>query len=546
MCWGEHVGAPANGELTASLVPVEVPRLGGGITTITAGGGHTCAVIGGGGVSCWGANYAGQLGDGTTRDRHYPVDVSGLGSGVIAVAAGSSHACALTNAGGVSCWGANDAGALGDGSTVGSDTPVQVKGLASGITAIAAGYSHTCALASAGWVKCWGSNYVGELGDGSTTDRGIPVDVSGLGSGVVSVTASRHTCALMNSGSVTCWGDNSHSQLGAGTSISSVVPVDVSSLASGVMAIAAGEIHTCALMNDGSVKCWGDNFVGQLGVVPPCDSSIAVDVAFGTHPRSPPTPLPVARIGHASGATDVVLRLDSGPDLGASELTGEFFQPGPEFTLYGDGTVIFRGSRAKLPAADGPILRARPFTVARLDADEVQALLRFAIGVGGVEDACERYENRDTDSFGSITITARTSAVDKHIEVAGPNPLEALIQRLRDFDPGSGVSTEVWEGERYWGSLFEVAPYLESGVLPDPDVAGTLPWPWPGIGPDDFVGRDEGGYIGIPRRVLSARDAAVLGLSHHGGLVQRVYLVDPDGETVYSFSLWPMSPDERS
>jgi hypothetical protein len=120
------------------------------------------------------------------------------------------------------------------------------------------------------------------------------------------------------------------------------------------------------------------------------------------------------------------------------------------------------------------------------------------------------------------------------------------MERLRHFDPGSGVSTTVWAADRYWGSLLDVAPYLESGVLPDPDDAGTLPWPWPDVSPGDFVGRDEGGYIGNPRRVMTAGEAAVLGLSDHGGVVQRVYLVGPDRETIYSFSLWPMSPDERS
>jgi hypothetical protein len=299
-------------------------------------------------------------------------------------------------------------------------------------------------------------------------------------------------------------------------------------------------------MNDGGVKCWGDNFVGQLGIVPPCDSEVAVDVNFGVPAASrPPTTGQTSRIGYGGAPTDVVLRLDSSPDLGVSDLTGEFFQPGPEFTLYGDGTVIFRNGRVKVPPADGAILRSRPFLIAQLDDDQVQSLLRYAIGEGRLGDACDHYENRDTDAFGSVILAIRTIGLHKRVEVAGPSPLGPLMERLGDFDPGTGVRTRTWAADRFWGSLLEVAPYLEGGLLPDPDDAGTVPWPWPSIEPADFAGRDEGGYIGQPRRVMTAKEAAVLGLSDHGGIVQRVYLVGPDRETIYSFSLWPMSPDER-
>lgn len=604
-CWGENQGGTlgdgteAGAAAAAATGVVDVVGLGGVVAAVAAGGWHSCALMVAGSVKCWGDNDYGQLGDGTTTDRTTPVDVAGLGPGVIASSAGQSHTCALTSGGGVMCWGDNPFGALGDGTTTNASNPTDVVGLSSGIRAIAAGGGHTCALKDDGGVTCWGD---GQAADAATFHTSVPVDVPGLPGGITSIAAGLDTsCALTGNGEITCWGPNygrqddasiparfyrvdtaalrgvptaigageasycvltdvggvgcwgndAYGQLGRGITSASArsVPVEVVGLGGVASGIAVGGMHACASTSVG-VECWGADTNGQLADMTRCSSSsVPVLVAHGANAAAPPASTdpsgpPIGRIQYATGSMDVVLRTDVGPDVGVSELAGEEFSPGPEFTLFGDSTVIYR--RADMPAPSGPkpIVRGSPFTVARLDPGQVQALLRFALDEGGLARACDRYETDDTDVSSSLTITIRAHEFVKRVTLIGESPLGPLLARLGGFDPGSGVATAVWAPDRHWGSLFEADSAIEIGLIPDPRDAGSAAWPWPELSPADFVGRDEGGWFGYPRRIMSADEASVLGLSDDGGVVQRVYLRGPEGKAIYYFSLWPMMPDE--
>jgi alpha-tubulin suppressor-like RCC1 family protein len=279
-CWGYNDrGQLGDGSTTDSPVPVDVAGLSSGARDVSTEGYHTCAVTQSGGVECWGLGVFGELGDGSTTDSSTTVDVVSLSPRVLAVSAGGNHTCAVASAGGVECWGLNERGQLGDGSATDSPVPVDVAGLSSGVRDVSAGLAHTCAVTSAGGVECWGLDGTGQLGDGSTTDSFVPVDVVSLSSGVLAVSAgSTHTCAVTRSGGVKCWGYNDMGQLGDGSTTDSPVPVDVAGLSSGALAVSAGFRHTCALTRSGGVECWGYNGMGQLGDGSTTDSPVPVEV----------------------------------------------------------------------------------------------------------------------------------------------------------------------------------------------------------------------------------------------------------------------------
>jgi alpha-tubulin suppressor-like RCC1 family protein len=310
-CWGENAEGQLGlgdtdprgddpGEMGTNLPPVDLGT-GQEPRALAAGWGHACALLKGGSVKCWGHGHRGQLGHGDTESRgddlgemgdDLPATLLGTGETAAALAAGWAHTCALSVTGEVKCWGLNYNGQLGLGHTadrgdqpgeMGDSLPHVDLG-ADKAAAIAAGWGHTCALLKGGAVKCWGDNLEGQLGAGDQKNRGddpgemgnaLPPVALGTGKKAVAITAGyAHTCALLQGGAVKCWGWNHDEQLGTGDDLDrgdgpnemgDALPAVDLGLGKKAIAIAAGTIHTCALLDDGGVKCWGDNHTGQLG-----------------------------------------------------------------------------------------------------------------------------------------------------------------------------------------------------------------------------------------------------------------------------------------
>jgi alpha-tubulin suppressor-like RCC1 family protein len=226
-----------------------------------------------GAVKCWGNNSFGQLGIGNMGHTDGAVDVN-LPEGASAIAAGGYFTCALTATGGVKCWGDNTFGQVGDGTEEARSLPTQVSGLTSGVSGLGLGggasAGHACALMASGGAKCWGNNEYGQLGvnpHDCPTPCATPADVVNLGEHLMAVSGGYFfTCAVTDGGAAKCWGRNEFGQLGDEFACGPLCygPVDVLGLSSGVAGIATGSTHACARLAAG-VRCWGDNFDGQLG-----------------------------------------------------------------------------------------------------------------------------------------------------------------------------------------------------------------------------------------------------------------------------------------
>ena len=268
LCWGYN-GQPGDETATARMSPTPVPGLSD-VVDLTAGPYHTCALLTGGTVSCWGWNQDGQLGDGTTTGRTSPTPVPGL-SGVARLAAAQDYTCALLMDGTAVCWGDYPGGT--------NLSPAPVPGL-SGVVELTAGQHHTCARMEDGTVRCWGIG--GTLGNGTDVWEGSlsPTPVVGL-SGVVELSAGAlHTCALLDNGSVGCWGYNEYGSIGDGTVTIRLSPTQVPGL-SGVVEVSAHGWDTCARFADGTARCWGESYGRNPTPVPGLNGAVELSTGGG-------------------------------------------------------------------------------------------------------------------------------------------------------------------------------------------------------------------------------------------------------------------------
>jgi alpha-tubulin suppressor-like RCC1 family protein len=246
---------------TPRLVPSTVAGLSG-VLSIAAGTTHTCAVRADGTVACWGNNFAGQLGTGDTTSRPTPTPVVGLSGSFVAVTAGVNHTCARRADGAVFCWGQNTNGQLGNGSTTGMG-PAMVTGVTA--VEVAAGYFNTCARLADGTVRCWGQNNYGQVGDGTTAARATPTPVRLAAPAAEVRVGAAFACARLTTQAIQCWGYNLNGALGDGTTANRPTPANVVGVTDAVALAVANSSHGCARVAAGGIRCWGYNRLGQVG-----------------------------------------------------------------------------------------------------------------------------------------------------------------------------------------------------------------------------------------------------------------------------------------
>ena len=252
-CWGEgQRGALGNGGDADHAAPRPVAAEGIQFASVDAGSGHSCALQTDGSASCWGSNLYGQLGDGTKEDRWLPERVSGSQEFVSVSARGRDHSCGLTTDGSLYCWGWNYYGQIGDGTTTDRLSPTPIAGGIS-FDRLSVGGLHTCGLTPDGTAYCWGRNQAGQLGDSTTTTRHVPTSVAG-GLAFQSISAgTAGTCAITTSSTTYCWGYSFGS-------FPQVVPGGLE-----FKSISAGFFHACGVTVNGEAYCWGGNSAGQIG-----------------------------------------------------------------------------------------------------------------------------------------------------------------------------------------------------------------------------------------------------------------------------------------
>ena len=380
---------------------------------LSVGGSHACVVLETGEIKCWGSNNDGRLGDGTTKWSSEPVYVSGINN-AISVSAGSRHTCAVLENGEVMCWGYNWKGQLGDGTSrnQGNLTPITVSNITNAIS-VNAGFNHTCAVLETREVQCWGEGR--KLGDGTTNGSSEPVSVIGITNAVSVGVRFSHTCAMLETGKIKCWGSNTWGELGftiptyvpgAGRSLEPVFVDDITNAVS----VGVGSSHTCAVLETGEIKCWGRGLLRRLG-----------NESVGSSNSS--TPLSVLNINNAvsvsAGSSHTCATLETGEvkcwgssSLGDSEGTRSSYIP---ISVFGITDAVSVGA-------------GYGYSCALLENGGVKC---WGKGYGSTPTVVSGLSGSDDVRHDTATIS--DDSVSRSYE------LEELAEDLPEYDFGSGV-----------------------------------------------------------------------------------------------------------
>ena len=471
LCWGmNYYGQLGDGTGINRTVPVVTRYLSGFAIDVAAGSQHTCAVTMGGQVMCWGLNYWGQVGDGSQTDRFAPVGVAGLGIGYKQVTAGKYFSCALSTGGGVKCWGENDRYQLGDGTTIQRLTPVDVAGLGSGVTAIAAGDNHACALTAGGVVKCWGTitmTYKNHPDDPdshtATWQSPTPATIGGLPSGIKAIAAGGdNACAITSTGGLKCWGDNYAGTLGIGTyfDVSTISPTDVIGLESETQAVAMEGYRVCAIAAGGAVRCWGGAAVGD-GTTDPRYTPVEVSgLSSG-----------VSAIGGGSGVACAVIAGGSlqcwgngmTGSLGTGELGYAAVHLTPAYVLWPGRTYTFAISGRVL--ADGVPLAGATVTAGynTTTTDSNGAYTLTTVSAGAYQVRIEKMRYSFEPAARTVTGPPSRSGIDfaAHSLIPPPPPQPAQPPLLVVH----GIQTFAWPGKRCSEGVVHLRTALDHGAV---------------------------------------------------------------------------------
>lgn len=428
-------------------------------TAVSAGQYHACAIRVDRSLWCWGHNTSGQVGTGTTDPVYLRPAAAGSASDWTAVSAGGSFTCALNDTGRILCWGTNSLGQLGDGTTTGRANPTLVTGGVTEWTALDVGATHACAIRQGGALSCWGSNNRGQVGDNTTENRTQPTPV-GADAWIAVSAGSEFTCAVRADHTLWCWGLNTSRQLGDNTSVTSrATPAQEATLAADWASVSAGNGYACGVKQDGTRWCWGTNTLGQAG-------------------NGAPSTTVIAQPQVADMETDWVA-LDAG-DLAACARRAD-----GSLRCWGDGSLGQTGQ----PGAEGPL--GSPAQVgADTDWLSVTSGLRFACGIQqGGRLSCWGSASRGALGIGSSS------------DRAEPTPVGADTDWTRvdvQLDDGCGIRGT---GDLYcWGR--NVYGHLGDGTtltrVAPAQVAAGKTWKRVALGRTHTCGIADEGGVDVP------------------------------------------------